>query len=394
MRKFAFSVRYYSPRTYDFIRNKFQNNLPHEQTVLAWYQNSDLDSAPGIGKKALDILRQKAQQFSNEKKCKLVVSLVFDEMSIRQHIKWCNKKKEFVGYVSYGNTEPESTDDLPVASNAIVFMVIGVNAHFKQHVAYHFIRSLDAIERKRLVLQIIKDITECDVRISNTTCDGLSANAKMFELLGASFGEDSMKPSFLNPYDQNEIHVIFDPCHMEKLVRNNLARRSEIFDSENNSISWKYFIELEKISRGNSFGLTHKLNRKHIDHKDKIMNVRLATETLSNSVADAIEHLETIGVPEFVGAGPTVKFIRYMNDLFDIMNTKRIINNHSNQFKSAINQNNVNEIFLFLNDARLYLLSLKVKHKKKDEIISIFKSEIKVGFRGFVVDIVISGCLL
>lgn len=48
------------------------------------------------------------------------------------------------------------------------------------------------------------------------------------------------------------------------------------------------------------------------------MNVRIAVETLSESVACYMEYLMHQNHPEFVDAAPTIRFIRIMNSLLRI----------------------------------------------------------------------------
>ncbi|KAG5872970.1 hypothetical protein JTB14_027649 [Gonioctena quinquepunctata] len=53
------------------------------------------------------------------------------------------------------------------------------------------------------------------------------------------------------------------------------------------------------------------------------MKVELATQTLSSSVADAIEFLkDDLKVPDFQSAGPTIHFLRMVDIAFDILNSR------------------------------------------------------------------------
>ncbi|GFO42517.1 THAP domain-containing protein 9 [Plakobranchus ocellatus] len=53
------------------------------------------------------------------------------------------------------------------------------------------------------------------------------------------------------------------------------------------------------------------------------MNVRLAAQTLNNSVADAIDFLcQDEGYPNFQGSAATTDFIRKIDILFDLCNSK------------------------------------------------------------------------
>lgn len=332
VRSFCLTTHFYSPRAYAYIRDKFNNHLPHESTLRSWYRNSNIDVTPGIIKNALDILRAKAQKMRQNGK-QLVVSLIFDEMSIRKHVQWCPAARQFLGYASYGHF-PDDTG-APVASQAIVFMVSGLTEFFQK-----------------------------------------GANLK---------GE--IAPTIKNPFDLSEIQIILDPSHAEKLVRSTLEKYQVFFDENNDKIEWKYFVELVKCSQDakNSYGLVHKLTKRHIDFHNRKMCVRTAVELFSNSVADAMEFLMKKGVPKFKNAAATIKFIRIFNRLFDIMNTSRI--KSGDIFKCALHSQNKEIIFNFLIEAKAYILSLKISEKKNGRT-SIVKSRVKTGFRGFIIDII------
>lgn len=58
--------------------------------------------------------------------------------------------------------------------------------------------------------------------------------------------------------------------------------------------------------------LANKLSSKHLEFKKQIMKVKLATQTLSSSVADAIDFCrEVLKLNQFNNSEATTKFIRY-----------------------------------------------------------------------------------
>lgn len=193
-----------------------------------------------------------------------------------------------------------------------------------------------------------------------------------------------------NPDDSNKIYVILDPSHMIKLVRNTIALYTVLYGNDNKKIEWKFFEELEKLSRTDdfrSFEYVHKLNRRHIQFEDRKMNVRLAVQTLSASVAAALEYLTKQNIPQFIDASPTARFIRIFDTLFDIMNAVRMRPN-DNVFKSAMNSENQVRIFIFLEEALMYIKSLKITTLKSKKIVCILKSRARTGFLGFIVNII------
>ena len=115
----------------------------------------------------------------------------------------------------------------------------------------------------------------------------------------------------------------------------------------------------------------------HIDWKPQKMKVNLGARTLSSSVADALEFCEGKGMPQFKGCGPTVKFIRNFDGLFDVVNSR---NPSANSFKAPIRKTNYEFVKKFFNQACQYIKGLKCPEGK-----SILKSKRKTGFLGFLV---------
>jgi len=72
-----------------------------------------------------------------------------DEMAIRQQVEWDGKKLR--GYVDYG-TEIDD-DGVPVAREALTFLVVGINHSFKLPVGYFLIDGLSGTQRANLIIQ-------------------------------------------------------------------------------------------------------------------------------------------------------------------------------------------------------------------------------------------------
>lgn len=391
------SIDYYSPRAYEFIRKKFNNNLPSKSTMQNWLVNSNIDASPGICTNSLEVVKDRANEMKKNGK-ELICCLIFDEMAIRKNIEYCQRTRSEVGHITYGPQLPvtlsssalssallDCAEDLPEASQAIVFMLSGINDFFQIPIAYHFIQSLNSEYRSKLLLAIIEELSKHNIVIESVTFDGYASNVTMCELLGARF-KDDLKPSFVNPFTGNEIHIMLDPSHAEKLVRTNLKNLGTIYDGENGKIEWRYFEELVKYSHNSTYGLTHKITMRHVDFENRKMHVRTAVELLSNSVANSMEYLMKKGVPQFKGAGPTIKFVQIFDKLFDVMNTNRI--KSGNVFKSALNPTNKDEVFAFLETAKEYILSLKVRGKNSRRLSLLVESRVKTGFRGYVCNII------
>lgn len=379
VRQFCLSVHYHSPRAYEEIRNQFKNHLPHPATIASWYRYSNTNGEIGLNNETLERLKKIANDVRRKSGHQLVCSLIFDEMYIRKQVFWCNQTQQYLGYVTYGN----KGDTLEVATQALVFMLSGINQYFEFPLAYHFISSLNATEKASLLTEIIGKITEQDVRVINVTFDGYASNGPMCERLGANLNVDSddFKPYF--EFGKNKIYVVFDPAHMEKLLRNTLASKEILYDDNDERIEWKYFVELEKMREKNF--ITHKLNRKHTEWKRNIMNVRIAAETLSKSVSDSMTYLRENKHLKFIDSAATSRFVDKMDKLFDVCNSRSPT--HYNVYKRAMNSENKRIIQSFFTECITYLKSLKVMTDTGKKIL-IFKSRNKTAFKGYIINMV------
>lgn len=414
VRHFCLALVTYSTRAYQFIRKSFHNHLPALRTIKAWFANSDIRGDPGIQDETIERLKKIAAEYKEKNGHDLICCLIFDEMHLRKQILFSMEKMEYVGFANYGRKP--GNEQTSFAKQAIVFLLNGIDVNFEFPVVYHFIDDLDMHQRKNLIEEVIAMVTRCGIRITNLTFDGYSANMPAMELLGAELKINlkqknrKFRPFIVNPINKNKIFVMLDPCHMEKLIRNRWATCKVFFDGAGNKIEWKYIEDLHKYSCQNDFR-THKITKKHMQWERNAMNVRIAVETFSESVASSIEYLMEHKVPEFIGARPTIDFVRRMDTLFDIFNSRN--SNNNNIFKNKMSMENKRVIYDFFRKTIQFFKTLKTevsfykmvekdegkedkcdnkakKSKKervvvKTEVMPILHTRHKVGFIGFII---------
>jgi len=155
---------------------------------------------------------------------------------------------------------------------------------------------------------------------------------------------------------------------MLKLVRNTLGDKKSVVDGADYFIKWDYIENVHKLQEhGLHFG--NRLRSRHIAWQKNKMNVRLAAQLLSESVATSIEFCCREGITGFEHCEATVKFIRIFNQLLQ------------KGFKSPLHQKNISEMCTFLNKAKEYIMPLKESRNSK----FILNSNRKTGFVGFCV---------
>lgn len=182
----------------------------------------------------------------------------------------------------------------------------------------------------------------------------------------SSGNNQNYAPFIINPVNNEKVYVMLDPSHMIKLARNRLASCEKFLDGDGNKIEWRFIVSLYKYSIENDF-YTHKLTKKHIEWERHSMNVRIAVQTFSESVASSIEVLMNQKVKEFEGAQPTINFIRRMNRLFDCFNSRH--SQDKNIFKQRLSPENKRIVFKFFIETIKYFNELKIERifYKKDK---------------------------
>lgn len=216
IRRFALTLNFLSPKSYDYVRNIFFKTLPHPSTLREWYRT--VDGQPGLNSEGLKALKYVVDHDRHH-----LVSLVFDEMSIRKHVDFDGTKN--VGFIDYGTNINSDLESL--ATNALVYMVVSINSNWKIPIAYFLIDKVTACEKANITKLIIHQIQSTGITITNITCDGLATNIKMAEELGVILHTNIQTK--LNFPDQT-IYFTPDNCHMLKLIRNSFFNQEIFFD--------------------------------------------------------------------------------------------------------------------------------------------------------------------
>lgn len=370
--------QYYSFAAYQSLREFFNRNLPSKRTFQKWY--SSIDASPGICDSAFDVIRERAESYLLENRYPLHLCLISDEMSMRKQISWCAETQTFIGFSTITSSSKQNIDQnqsnpLKVAKDALVFMITGPD--FKIAVAYHLLNGLDCIDRAALTLEVVKKTENTGARLISLTGDGIITNITTAEILGAKFNED--KPYFYSPtYPQQKIYIILDPPHMLKLVRKHFCLDKIYHD--NQLVDWNLIRILVEKQTTDNFSLCNKLTKQHINWHQNPMNVKLAAQTISKSVADALQQLCEDGFDDFKNSETTVGFLRRFDEGFDILNVcEKRQTDHGP--KQALSASSANYIFSFGDAFKQYIKHLEVRLNTKSN--PILESSAGRGFFGF-----------
>ena len=203
----------------------------------------------------------------------------------------------------------------------------------------------------------------------------------MLQKLGANFEPDNLDTQIFKDLDSPPIHMILDPSHDIKNVRNAWKHHRIFLNSKGQKIDWNYLVMLVRLQEYEHLSYANKLRNIHINFEPKKMDVKLATQLFSRSVAKALEFCrENLKLKDFEGSEATQEFIQTMNDIFDFMNSRT---KYGKGMKNAMSEENYEIWKPFLDMTEEYFLGLKSQAGKS----MVFEDARKTGFIGFIANI-------
>lgn len=185
-------------------------------------------------------------------------------MSIRAQCIYDNGR--FMGGVDMGAGFTQESDNFQEATNALVFMAVSLNGHWKVPLGYFLVAGLSGGERANLLTKCLELVEQTGAKLFSITFDGAPANLSMCTSLGANFnyyGGD-FKPWFINPSTREIILVFWDASHMLKLIRNTLGDKGYLRDGNGGDIQWDYIKLLYELQCNEGLHAGTKLTKKHI----------------------------------------------------------------------------------------------------------------------------------
>jgi hypothetical protein len=331
-----------------------------------------IDSRPGLSLQALQHLKKKAQEDAAKfGQC----SLMLDGMSLRKEVQWDPSACEMVGFVDLGGIVEEEEDPKP-ATEALVFMAVGLNAPWKIPVAYFFTNGLSGEVQAKLLSACLTALHEHNISCIATVMDGLPANLRMVSLLGASFNLSNIVPFFPHPCNNEPVCVFLDACHLIKNIRTSFCSLRQIH-TPSGIAYWRHLQDLQELQYAEGLRAANKITKNHIMfHNDK-MKVKLAVQTISQSAANGLLYCKNIHLKHFEDCPPTAEFISLFDRLFDIYNSRSPL---CKGYKAPINRNNWEEINNFLERAKTFISQLTNVSGKV-----LMSTRAKTGFFGFFV---------
>jgi len=315
---------------------------------------------------------------------KLICGLIIDEMHIKESVTF--KGDRLMGYVNYG-TGTDGCDGLPKATQALVFMLVAINSNWKVPVGYFLINGIGSMEKGNLVNTCIELVHKIGVQVKTLTFDGTVSNISMAKYLGADLSMPYPKPFFKHE-SGIVVHILLDAAHMLKLCRNTLGDWKTLYDESMKPIKWSFFQNLVSLQEEIGLHVGTKIRTRHIRYHKEKMKVRLAAQTFSSSVANALEYCsKTLNLNSFTDCNATITFCKNINNIFDFLNTRNFLS--KSQYKKPLKRENESDIFNFIDDSIKYLQSLncEIGIDSSKTIVPVIKSTRKTGFIGLIISL-------
>ena len=288
----ALTLRYLSPKAYRYLRSTLHLPYPSNSTLHRWVTKIDVE--PGILTSVLNLLQHKAKTMTEWEK---VCVLSFDEMNVASE--W---------------TYDKGTDNLYSPKSKVQCVLIrGLLASWKQIVFYDFDKKMT----KDILLNLITKIESAGFHVVAMVSDLDASNVKLQKDLNI----DIEYPFFTNPsHPDRQIHVFADGPHVIKLLRNHFLDKGYSMGDKN--INSECVREIIRKSV-RDLKTTHHLSENHVNMtKAKRMNVRLATQLMSETTAKSIQFFGEKGLIHSKDWAATSEFIVLVDSWFDVMNSK------------------------------------------------------------------------
>lgn len=347
----ALSIYHASPKALQILSRLFI--LPTVETIKQSIRN--LNIYPGVCVTMLNAFKSEITYFGDQEK---LCTIAFDEMKLRPGLSYDQKRDVTEGSEDLGMG---TASNGLIADHALVFEVRGLFSNWKQPFSYHLTNStVKKHSLRALLTHIVKNLIDLGLNPKAIVCDQGANNRACLQGL---FNVSTEKP-YIELFD-HQIFCFYDVPHLLKNVRNNL-KDSGYKNQDGKKISWSHIEEFSAQDSKLPIRQAPKLTAKHLKLPGFTrMNVRLAAQTLSHSVAKGICLMASLGVlPE--NALLTAEFCDIFDSLFNVFNSRT---SHSpRRYNYGISMQS--EHWVVIEKAENYIQSLRPMNSKSQPCLN------------------------
>ncbi|XP_066892062.1 DNA transposase THAP9 isoform X4 [Kogia breviceps] len=369
MKQFACTLYLCSSKVYDYVRKILK--LPHSSILRTWL--SKCKPGPGFSSNVFSFLQQKVE---NGDQLYQYCSLIIKGISLKQQLQWDPSSHHLLGFMDFGLGKLDA-DETPLASETILLMAVGISGHWRTPLGYFFVNRASGYLQAQLLRLTIGKLSDIGVTVLAVTSDATAHSVQMAKALGIHLDGDNMKCTFQHPSSSSQqIAYFFDSCHLLRLIRNAFQNFQSI-QFINGTAHWQHLVELVALEE-QELSSMERIPRKLANLKNHILKMNCAAQLFSESVASALECLLSLGLPSFQNCIGTIQFLRLINNLFDIFNSR---NYYGKGLKGPLLPETFNKINHVLIEAKTIFVTLSDISNNQ-----IIKGKRKLGFLGFLLN--------
>lgn len=309
-KRFSLGLYLRSPSAYKYLIKKI--HLPGVSTVQKWLADQKIFK-PGFCPQIMDKLKIKASSMNQmEKSC----VLMFDAMSIKQHLEYSQPQDIIEGFQDLG---PFGRDSV-LAKQALVLMIRGLYYQWKLPVAYFISETAIPGDQLSFIIEkAVEHLSAAGLSVKAVVCDQGTSNTKAFNDLGAT----TENPYFLDSKNE-KVFTVYDTPHLIKSLRNNFLTHDFVY--KGNRVSFSDVRKLYSLEcNSTTTRAAHQLTPAHLwPNNFQKMNVALATQIFSHTTASALKTAIATGQIKSSTASHTADFLSDINSLFDAMNSRKL----------------------------------------------------------------------
>lgn len=175
----------------------------------------------------------------------------------------------YTGFVDLGNGYSSDADEL--ATEALVFMAVGLKSQWKQPIAYFLINGITADIQKELVTHAVELLEDCGIDVVALTLDGSATNMSMLRKFGCSTHPANIQSRIT--VSKQQVHCFLDPCHALKLIRNTFARLQVFTIPGVGEAKWSHIAHLHELQKKEGLTAGNKLSDRHLHFEQQKMKV-------------------------------------------------------------------------------------------------------------------------
>ena len=289
---FCLSLAAKSSSAYDELRDSKVLTLPSRRT-LRDYRNAIRPSV-GFTKAVIDELVITAKPLKGHQR---YVTLAFDEMKIKENLVFDKNTNELIGYVDIGDPELNygtSKNVEVLATHIFIYLVRGVSSDLKFSLAYFATNTMGSCQIMSTFWEAVGifELT-CNLYVIAAVSDGAPSNRRFYDnhhLMDDKPIADIVHRT-INMYAPGRYIWFFaDAPHLLKTTRNCIYNsgdgKARNMWNDGKRIIWTHLWTVVNDELMNGLKLDSSLSFDHVNlNPYSKMNVRLATQILSNKVS-------------------------------------------------------------------------------------------------------------